>query len=99
MSTRLRSERKKRRWTQAKLAEKAGVHQMLISTIETRKVKNPSWKLVYRISQALGLSPEYVFPVDSPKKKAKPEPPAESPEANHVADVSKEADGGQGEGK
>ena len=70
MHMRLRAERKKRRWTQRELAEMVGVNQMTISLIESKKVKNPSWALVYRIAEVMGLPPEFIFPVKPRRKPA-----------------------------
>ena len=95
VNMRLRAERKKRRWTQKELAEMVGVNQMTISAIESKKVKSPSWALVCRISEVMGLEPEFIFPV-------KPRKPAASRELRVGArtlfkeiDSGKEAGNGQ----
>ncbi len=57
--------RKERELTQRQLAQSSGIQQDVISSIETGRVKNPTWRTVRRISAALDLPPEVVFPDDA----------------------------------
>jgi|WetSurMetagenome_2_1015567.scaffolds.fasta_scaffold483219_2 transcriptional regulator with XRE-family HTH domain len=59
----LRETRQQRGLTQAQLAEIAGVDQTTVSDIELGKNLNPSWETVKRISNALGVAPEELFPL------------------------------------
>lgn len=59
----LRTARRLKDWTQAELAERAKVKQSAVSDIETGRVRNPSWEIVKRISDALGVEPDELFPV------------------------------------
>jgi transcriptional regulator with XRE-family HTH domain len=58
----LKTLRKSRRLTQEALAALAGVDQATVSYLERGQAK-PSWDTAYRISKALGVKPEAVFPV------------------------------------
>ena len=51
--------------TQAELATASGVHQTTISQLELGKIVNPSWDIVVRLSRALGVVPDEVFPVEA----------------------------------
>jgi transcriptional regulator with XRE-family HTH domain len=51
--------------TQAKLAEQSGVRQQHISMIELGKVNEPAWTTVQRLSKALRIRPEQLFPVNT----------------------------------
>ena len=53
-------ERKKRKWTQETLAEKANLHRTYIGMIE-RAEKNVSLKNVAKIAEALSLSLHELF--------------------------------------
>lgn len=59
----LREARQRKGWTQVELAQRAGVTQVHISSIELGKVAAPSWETVSRLSKALGVKPETLFPV------------------------------------
>jgi transcriptional regulator with XRE-family HTH domain len=59
----LKEARQRRKLTQEELAEKAGVEQATISAIETGRVQSPSWDTVSRLSKALRVKPDDVFPV------------------------------------
>jgi transcriptional regulator with XRE-family HTH domain len=54
--------RRERGLTQLQLAQSSGIAQDVISSIETGRVKNPTWRTVRRLSLALNLPPEVVFP-------------------------------------
>jgi transcriptional regulator with XRE-family HTH domain len=56
--------RRERELTQRELSLASGIPQDVISSIETGKVRNPTWRTVRRISAALELRPEDVFPED-----------------------------------
>lgn len=49
--------------TQVELARMCKVQQATISDIERGVVKNPSVETAQRISKALGVNTEYLFPV------------------------------------
>lgn len=59
----LRTARRIKDITQARLAELSGVDQTTISDIERGRNINPSWATVSRIAKALGVEPEELFPV------------------------------------
>lgn len=59
----LKQARHRRKLTQVELAEKSGVTQQAISSIERGDVENPSWDTVARLCQALNVEPEDIFPV------------------------------------
>jgi transcriptional regulator with XRE-family HTH domain len=59
----LRQARLKRKLTQEQLAAIAGVDQATISNLESGNIAAPSWPTVSRISQALKVKPEDLFPV------------------------------------
>ena len=84
---RMKELRNKRGISQRQLARLVGVTPSAISAIERGETKEPRWSLVVAIAKELRVGARTLF---------KPEPPADSPEASHVADVSKEGDGGQG---
>lgn len=48
--------------TQVELAAIAAVDQRHISNLETGRVRNPSWDVVRRLSQALDVPPDTLFP-------------------------------------
>ncbi len=61
--------------TQQELAAKAGVEASLISRLETdtwppSKRKRPSYEALVRISRALNLAPDELFPIDVEEKSA-----------------------------
>lgn len=60
----LKHTRRARGLTQVELASKSGVDQRHISAMECGKVRNPSWEVVHRLSQALKARPEQLFPLD-----------------------------------
>lgn len=59
----LRTARRIKDITQAKLAELAGVDQTTISDLECGRNRNPSLETAVRIARALGVTPEELFPV------------------------------------
>lgn len=42
-------------WTLRELEKRTGIHNSLLSQIETGHVKEPSWRNVVKIAKALGL--------------------------------------------
>jgi transcriptional regulator with XRE-family HTH domain len=54
--------RKSRQMTQRELSLASGIPQDVISSIETGKVKNPTWRTVRGLSKALNVAPEQLFP-------------------------------------
>ncbi len=59
----LKNLRKMRDFTQEELAEKVGVHATYIGKIEGGK-SNPSIKMIFKISRALGVNLSKVFEFD-----------------------------------
>jgi transcriptional regulator with XRE-family HTH domain len=59
----LREARSDKNMTQEQLAEIARVDQATISDIETGRNRNPSWETVMRISKALDVAPDELFPL------------------------------------
>lgn len=60
LGARIREIRKERRWSQAELAQKAGMAQTSISEIEREQI-SPSVDTVERIAAALGISVGVLF--------------------------------------
>lgn len=61
----LKELRIKKNMTQKDLATRSGVDQSTISAIEGgERMKRPSWEIVARLSRALGVRPEKLFPVE-----------------------------------
>lgn len=56
----LLSIRRKRMWTQSRLAEEAGVSPTTISSIEGGRISRPHFGTVRKLAAALGVSPEDV---------------------------------------
>ena len=59
----LREARRRKGWTQVELASRTGVTQASISAIERGDVVSPTWETVSRLSKALGIKPDALFPV------------------------------------
>ena len=57
---RIKQERNKRRMTQEKLAESAGVNESYIGQLE-RGAKNPSLETLIKIANALGVTLDYLL--------------------------------------
>ena len=55
---RLDNARRLRMWTQAKLAQEAGVSPTTISSIETGKIGRPHFGTLGKLARALGVAPE-----------------------------------------
>lgn len=55
--------REQKGYTQVELARMCKVQQATISDIERGVVKNPSVETAQRISKALGVNTEYLFPI------------------------------------
>ena len=60
----IRELRRKRGWTQSKLAEKAGIRQGVLSYIESGRTKHPRVDTLAAIAKALGV------PIEALMKKA-----------------------------
>jgi len=60
MRNRLKTLRQERSWTQADLAERAGVSRQTINAIETGKF-DPSLPLAFRLARLFGLRIDEVF--------------------------------------
>lgn len=52
--------RKKNRWSQMMLAEKADIDRTYVSAIE-RGIVGPSFDVLFKLSDALGVSPKQLF--------------------------------------
>ena len=59
----LKEARTKRQLTQEELAAVSGVTQPTISAIERGEVAAPTWSTVAKLSKALKMKPEDLFPV------------------------------------
>jgi transcriptional regulator with XRE-family HTH domain len=59
----LRKAREQRDLTQKKLAGISGVDSTVISRIESGVIARPAWETVARLSRALRVPPEKLFPV------------------------------------
>jgi len=72
----LKTARQIARLTQCELAERAGVDPALISRLETgHRIRRPSYEAIVRISRALNLAPDELFPVParrSPRRRRSP---------------------------
>ena len=55
---RVQSIRRLRMWTQARLAQEAGVSPTTVSGIETGKIGRPHFGTLGKLAQALGVAPE-----------------------------------------
>jgi transcriptional regulator with XRE-family HTH domain len=55
--------RRERGLTQVQLAARAKVPQPYVSALELGKVTAPSWPIVRRLSRALKVKPDVLFPV------------------------------------
>lgn len=64
MKNRLRVLRAEYNWSQAELAERAGVSRQTINAIETEKY-DPSLPLAFKIARLFGLPIEEIFSPDS----------------------------------
>ena len=60
MKNRLRNLRAERQWTQADLAERAGVSRQTINAIEKEKF-DPSLPLAFQLARLFGLPIEEIF--------------------------------------
>jgi transcriptional regulator with XRE-family HTH domain len=63
VDTPLKRLRKERGLTQVQLAAKAKVPQAHISALEIGKVSSPEWATVRKLSRALRVKPELLFPI------------------------------------
>lgn len=61
----LRELRQKLGLTQEQLAERSGIDQTTISTLERDSNANPTWDTVSKIARALGVDPQEIFPMPS----------------------------------
>ena len=58
--------REARGWTQRRLSAESGIPADVISTIETGRTKNPTWRTVRALSTALGVEPDALFAPPTP---------------------------------
>lgn len=65
LGQRIREARIEKKYTQQKLAERAGIGQMYLGEIE-RGVKMPSLKLFVKLVEALDISADYILRDDLP---------------------------------
>ena len=71
LASNIKSYRKARKWSQARLAEKTGTSTQYIAMIET-KLKFPSSNMLHKLAKALGIDPSELFFKDiDPKIKIK----------------------------
>ncbi len=56
LAAHMRSLRRRKGWSQERLAEETGLHRTYIAGIE-RGLRNPSLKNIVKIAQALGVTP------------------------------------------
>lgn len=68
---RLANIRRSRLWTQARLAEEAGVSQATVSGIESGKVSQPHFSTIKKLARVLGVSPEEIIS-DPRERRANP---------------------------
>ena len=67
----LKTARQIARLTQQELAKRAGVDPALISRLESgRRARRPSYEAIVRISRALNVAPDVLFPVDDVRRSA-----------------------------
>jgi len=59
----LKTARRIARLTQQELAARAGVDPALISRLESGRGRRPSYEAIVRISRALNVAPDELFPV------------------------------------
>jgi len=71
MDNRLRVLRAERTWSQAELAERAGVSRQTINAVETGKY-DPSLPLAFKLARLFGLSIEDVFLFDGAARLEQP---------------------------
>lgn len=69
LGDRLTSIRRSRMWTQARLAEEAGVSPVTISGIERGKVGRPHFGTIDKLARVLGVPPEELLYQGSPEKR------------------------------
>lgn len=67
MAQRVRAFRKLKGFTQDELAERLGVSIAVLGSIE-RGTRRADGKMIRKISEALGISPEELLPADSVRK-------------------------------
>jgi transcriptional regulator with XRE-family HTH domain len=58
----LRRLRHEKGWSQEQLAEASGVDQATVSALEIGHIKNPSFKVITSIANALGVEAEDILP-------------------------------------
>jgi transcriptional regulator with XRE-family HTH domain len=71
---RLENARRLRMWTQAKLAQEAGVSPATISGIETGKIGRPHFGTLGKLARALGVAPEELLDSREPVEQQGPVP-------------------------
>jgi DNA-binding XRE family transcriptional regulator len=60
----LESIRKQRLLSQTQLDDAAGLRRGTVHDIEHGRSGNPSWETVSKLSKALGVTPEELFPIE-----------------------------------
>ena len=62
LAERIRTERHKAGWTQAELAERAGLSWISVAELESGKQRNPKLRTIRRLARALGVSYDRLIP-------------------------------------
>lgn len=65
--------RRNRGLTQVELSRLSGVSQSVISDLESGRNTNPSWDILSRLSQVLGVRPEQLIPPSKIPKGVQPQ--------------------------
>lgn len=60
----LKEARRRKGLTQVELSTLSGVTQTAISALEVGRSHSPTWETVAKLSKALRVKPEVLFPVD-----------------------------------
>jgi transcriptional regulator with XRE-family HTH domain len=71
---RVENVRRLRMWTQARLAQEAGVSPTTISGIETGKIGRPHFGTLGKLARALGVAPEELLGSREPVEQQGPQP-------------------------
>lgn len=82
---RIRSARERRRWTQERLAEAAGISKGFLSDIENDK-RNISSESALKIADALGISLDYLLRGQSGERERQRQPVSIPPELSRLAE-------------
>ena len=71
---RLQNIRRLRMWTQARLAQEAGVSPTTVSGIETGKIERPHFDTLGKLARALGVAPDELLDPRAPVEQQGPAP-------------------------